>query len=194
MFRISLMFLLGTLIAPVSAQSLTPEREATDVHIVVYSSYACPYCASWARDLETLMAAHPGRVSVQVQPFPIDPEREHWAIAAAEALAAQGALRALHESLFARVAGTLDAPSWRSGARAAGVDLARFDRDLERALAREGDVAALARAHGVRVAPTTFVDGIRLEGRHSLETVDTMVRARLEGAGTAAAANEGGAR
>jgi len=162
------------------AQSLTPDADTAGVHVVVYSSYACPYCATWAASIESLIVKHEGRVSVQVRPFPLDATRERWAIAAAEALAAQGHFPRLHGSLFARVSGKLDADAWRSVAASSGVDLARFDRDIDVLMANPIDTGELARAHGVRVTPTTFVDGIRFDGLPSLESLDTVIRARLE--------------
>ena len=161
------------------AQSLTPDRASADVHIVVYSSYACSYCATWAEALESLMKTHEGNLSVQVQPFPLDAQRERWSIAAAQALAAQGQLRALHRSLFDRLAGRIDPETWRTRAQDAGIDLKRLDEDIETALAASMETGELARAHGVRVTPTIFVDGLRFEGLPSIESIDTVIRARL---------------
>lgn len=173
-----MLLLLIPLLTP--AQSLTPGADTASVHVVVYSSYACPYCATWAASIESLITKHKGRVSVQVRPFALDASRERWAIAAAEALAAQGHFPELHGSLFARVSGNLDSDAWRAVAASSGVDLARLDRDIDVLMDNPIDTGELARAHGVRVTPTTFVDGIRFDGLPSLDSLDTVIRARLE--------------
>ncbi len=168
-----------------SAQSLTPDAAKAEVHVVVYSSYACPYCAAWSKSLESLITAHDGRVSVQMRHFALDATRERWAIAAAEALANQGLFRELHGSLFEKVAGKVDTNAWRKSAALKGVDLERLDRDIAEQMARSIDTGELARAHGVQVTPTTFVDGIRFDGLPSLESIDTVIRGRLERVETA---------
>lgn len=162
------------------AQSLTPKVEDPEVAIVVYSSYACRYCATWAQQLRDLVRQYPDRLAVIVRPFPLDAARESWAIAAARALAEQGRFAELHESLFAQQSGQVSMAEWRRRAAKAGVDLVAFDTAVERHVAMAAEAVLEARAHGVRVTPTTFVDGFRFDGLPSLDAVTAVIAARLE--------------
>lgn len=180
-FRVALIaFLMPYAVGQARAQSLTPAVQAPEVAIVVYSSYACPYCATWSRQLRDLVRQYPDRLSVVVRPFPLDAARESWAIAAARALAEQGRFADLHESLFAQQSGQVSMADWRRRAAKAGVDLVVFDMAVERHLAMAAEAVLEARAHGVRVTPTTFVDGFRFDGLPSLDAVTAVIAARLE--------------
>lgn len=175
------------------ARADEPVRGNTDarVTILVFSAFACPYCAEGSRQLEQLRARYGDRLEIVFKHFPLGLDRDAYlpheaALAAAE----QDKFWPMHDRLFAhqaslgpavvaRLAGEigLDEPRF-----AAALATRRFRSEVDR------DVAE-AQALGVRAAPTFFLDGIKLEGLQSLETMDRIVSFRLKDPGGVKAPN-----
>jgi protein-disulfide isomerase len=126
--------------------------------VFFYGDFACPHCAvAHARLVErddvrvvfrhfALKAKHPRAVALA-----------H----AAEAAAAQGAFWAFHDALYADQ-GRIDDPHLWDRARAAGLDLDRFEQDRRSAPVAERvarDVGDAMRA-GIVETPTLVVGGV----------------------------------
>jgi protein-disulfide isomerase len=144
--------------------------EAADDHVrgegpgaVLYMDLACPHCAGvWQRLREV-------RLHLCVRHFPIASKRPrsealHTA-AEAGAVQSEAAFWSLWDSLYADRGHSDDPHLWQR-ARAAGLDLDRFERDRRSAAVAERvrrDFRGGIRA-GVTATPTAFVSGARVEG------------------------------
>jgi protein-disulfide isomerase len=164
-----------------------PMRGSADasVSILVFSAFGCPYCAEARVQLESLRARHGDRLEIVFKHFPLGADREaflpHEAVLAA---AAQDRFWPMHDRLFAQPASLSHEVVTRL-ARELGLDEAMFSEALATRRFRpqiERDLAE-ARALKVRVAPTFFVDGIKLEGLQTLETLEKIIGFRLKDQG-----------
>ncbi len=151
------------------------------VTITVFDDFQCPYCARLVPVLEQVLAIYTGRVRLVFKHFPLS-MHAHAGPAAVASIAArnQGKFWEMHDLLFANY-NTLDEAKIRELAKAAGLDLSRFDRDIQNpALAQE--VAAdmqLGTQVGIRGTPTVFVNGKLVKDR-SLEGFRTMIDGELQ--------------
>jgi len=182
---LALAALLLSCAAPVAADE--PIRGGPDagVSILVFSAFACPYCAEGHKQLESLRARYGDRLQIVFKHFPLGFDREGYlpheaALAAAE----QDKFWPMHDRLFAHQA-DLGPDVIARLAREIGLDEARFSAALatRRFRAQVDRDLAEARALNVRAAPTYFVDGIKLEGLQSLETMQQVVGFQLKDPG-----------
>jgi uncharacterized OsmC-like protein/predicted DsbA family dithiol-disulfide isomerase len=138
---------------------------SADVTVVEYGDFACPSCRRAHPIVQDLLAKSPDvrfvfRANPRSHLFPdAEPAAE-----AAEAAAAQGKYWEMHERLFESGDG-LARPNLVAMARALGLDVARFERELD-----EGAHKAAVRAQEVSgfhshvlSTPTFFVNGVRFE-------------------------------
>lgn len=150
------------------------------VTIIEFTDFRCGFCRIHSRTLSELEAAFPGKVRRVFKNYPLSREPEamlpHLAGMAA---VDQGKFWELHHSIMNRpVEGEEDllgraaqlgmdtnrlAQRWAE----AGV-AARVDRD-----GQEGQ------GLGIQATPTTFINGRRVTGRHSIETLKGYVRGAL---------------
>jgi protein-disulfide isomerase len=177
---------------PAAARADEPVRGGTDapVTILVFSAFGCPYCAEAETQLDALRPRYGDRLQVVFKHFPLGSDAEallphEAALAAAE----QARFWAMHDRLFAQQ-GSLGREAILRVAREIGLDEARFSAALGAKRLRpqiERDLAE-ARALKVRAAPTFFVDGLKVEGLQTLETMEQIVGFRLKDHGAPAAA------
>jgi protein-disulfide isomerase len=145
-----------------------PSRGPADapITIVAFSDFECPYCSHALASLREVEKSHPGKVRVVFKQRPL-PFHDHARLAAKASLAAaaQGRFWQYHDVLFANQK-TLDRAGLEAHAREAGLDVARFSRDLDDpALEKriDADIADAAALH-VDGTPTFFVNGRRVVG------------------------------
>lgn len=141
------------------------------VTIVVFSDFECPFCKRGAARVEDLTKKYGRNVRVAFKhyPLPFHPKAPR-AAAAAVAAQNQGRFWELHDRLFAQGA-ALDDDALIAHARAIGLDIERFKRDLEDPATQarvEADIAEAKKA-GVQGTPTFFVNGERLVGAQPLD-------------------------
>ena len=131
-----------------------------EVHLVVFSDYECPACASLNQRLASWRARHPGLLSYAVRQLPLS-ERSGESAVAAGCAARQGSFARFHDSLFAQ-RDSLHRRSYEEIAIGVGIgDTATFRRCLASQEAKawvDADVAAAERA-GVARTPTLLIDG-----------------------------------
>jgi protein-disulfide isomerase len=179
--------LVSTLSTAAWADEPVRGRGEPGVSILVFSAFACPYCAEANTQLDALRARYGDRLQIVFKHFPLGGDRDAFlpheaALAAAE----QDRFWPMHDRLFALQASLTQRASGREVvlrlARELGLDEAKFSAALDSRRFRpqvERDVAE-ASALKVRAAPTFFVDGIKLEGLQSLETMEQIVGFRLK--------------
>jgi len=157
------------------------------VNVLIYGDYLCPYCRRLRGVLDRLRQAMGERLAYVFRHFPN--ERAHpgaeFASRAAEAAARQGRFWEMHDALYAR-----EPPLTREhvleAARSIGLDMDRFDHDVDDPQLRERVEEDLAdgRANGVTGTPTIFVDGQRYDGAWDfysmLEALERPVGARVQ--------------
>src|SRR3569832_424574 len=156
------------------------------IELVVYADYLCPYCRRLRRILARLRDALGERLAYTYRHFPN--EKAHpgaeFVHAAAEAAGLQGKFWEMHDALYDHPL-PIKADKVRAFAQEMGLDMARFERDLEseEVKARVQDDVREGRANGVTGTPSFFVDGLRYDGAcdfHSmLEELQRPVAARL---------------
>jgi protein-disulfide isomerase len=146
------------------APSRGPARAS--VTVVEFADYQCPFCMRAEATLHALEQAHPGDVRVVFKNLPLPFHDLARPMAkAAVAADAQGRFWEMHDRLFA-LTGTVDRAALDGVARSLGLDVARFDHDLDDPSldARIDEDSADAKALRVTGTPTFFVNGRRVVG------------------------------
>lgn len=153
---------------------------ATDVTIVEYFDYNCPYCRRAAGTLAELRATDPG-VSVLYKEWPIFGGVS--LIAARSALAAgwQGRYLAAHDALIAGSVKLASEADVLARLQAAGIDLSQLRRDLiahgrdiDQTLVRNN---AEARGLGFEGTPGLVIGAYVMPGALDVADMRTLVRA-----------------
>ena len=168
------------LTVPVSAERDHSQGPAdAPVTMVEYGDYECPYCGaaySVIKDIQRQMGAD---LRFVFRNFPITSShpRAQEAAEAAEAAAAQGRFWEMHDVLFEHQ-DELGLGHLRRYARELGLDLRRFDYDLADNVytGRVRDDFMSGVRSGVNGTPTFFINGVRYNGRHDLDSILAALR------------------
>jgi NhaA family Na+:H+ antiporter len=137
------------------------------VTVVYYSDFLFPYCRRFRNVLKRLRQAFGERLEYIFRHFPN--ERVHpganFAARAAEAAANQDRFWEMHDALYEEKPPFGEARI-REIARALGLEMQRFESDLDAPDTRERVDEDLddARRVGVTGTPTIFIDGVRYDG------------------------------
>jgi protein-disulfide isomerase len=132
------------------------------VKVVQYGDFQCPECGRAAASLQDFRHRNDGVIDFTYKHFPASAPHRHAlaAAAAAECARTQGMFWPMHDLLF-RSPARLDPRSLYDHARSIGLDMARFEREMD----HEAHMPAI-RSHvysgtlaGVRRTPAYFVDG-----------------------------------
>ncbi len=152
-------------------------RARASITIVEFADYQCPFCARAEATVHAVEQAHPGDVRVVFKNLPLPFHDLARPMAkAAVAADAQGHFWEMHDRLFA-LTGTVDRAALDGVARSLGLDVGRFDRDLEDPSldARIDADLADAKALGVNGTPTFFVNGRRVVGAQPASTFEKAI-------------------
>lgn len=137
------------------------------VTVTIFSDFQCPYCARLLPAMEQVMTAYPQQVRMVFKQFPLSMHKFAQPAALASLAARnQGKFWPLHDQLFANY-NTLNEAKIRELAAAAGLDMARYDRDVANP-ALQQEIAAdmqLGTQAGVRGTPAVYVNGKQLKDR-----------------------------
>jgi protein-disulfide isomerase len=150
--------------------------------LVEFSDFQCPYCSIAVAKLNALLQAYPGKIKLIFKQFPLDMHSQA-ALAAAAAVAAhrQGRFWPMHDALFAHRR-ELSRPVILALARTAGLDMPRFEADLDSAETKATvarDVEDGDRA-GVEGTPSVFIDGRKYNGPLDLPAMRTIINEELK--------------
>lgn len=145
--------------------------------ITLFTDFECPYCKKLDARLREIAQAHADvRVVLRNKPLPM---HAHARLAAKAAIAAsaQDKLDAYAAALFEHQ-DALDRASLISHATRAGLDVARFTRDLDSAEteARLAEDEALAAKLGVTGTPTSFVQEREVVGAQPIATFEDAIQ------------------
>ena len=167
----------------------SPLRGKADaaVTIVEFSDFQCPFCARSNPIVEGVLAKYPGQVNYVYKHFPL-PFHAAARPAALASMAAQeqGKFWEMHDTLFANQA-TLDPSKLEEYAKQAGLDVARYKKDLEAKKADyekrvEADLA-LGQIVDVRGTPSLYVGGKKVRVR-TVEGMAAMIDEQLKNKGS----------
>jgi protein-disulfide isomerase len=166
---------------PVAGSPVTGPQDAP-ITLVEFSDFQCPYCFLATPQLRAVLKAYPTRVKLIFKQFPLDMHSQA-ALAAAAAIAAhkQGKFWPMHDALFASHE-DLSRPTILTLASAIGLDMKRFEADLDSAETKQTvaqDEEDGTRA-GVMATPTIFIDGQHYNGPIKLETLTPLLEAELK--------------
>lgn len=152
------------------------------VSILVFSAYSCPYCDQARSMLTAIEAKYPGKILVLYKNFPLGRDAKSLlAHEAAEAAAAQGKFKSMHDALYEAGPRNLDMPAVERIARQLGLNLKRFQKEMASHywMTRiEGDIAE-ADALKVVATPTFYINGYKLEGLQAQETLEKLIEYKL---------------
>ena len=177
--------------APMLSMPVSDERDHiqgaadSDVTLVEYGDYECPYCGAAYPIVKRIQRQMGERLRFVFRNFPITTSHPHAEAAAeaAEAAGAQGRFWEMHDMLFENQ-GNLTGPELRSYAETLGLDLERFDDELDRHVhadrVREDFMSGVR--SGVNGTPTFFIDGMRHDESFDY---DTLLEALERAAGAA---------
>ncbi len=166
--------------------------ESAPATLIEYGDYECPHCRQLHPIIQQLMKRAEGLRCVY-RHFPLTKVHPHAARAAeaSEAAAAQGRFWQMHNALFDNDQ-PLDDERLARSARRAGLDMARYEREMAEGVyaARvEEDFKSALYNEGVTGTPTVYLNGSLLSNTRSLESLLEAV----EGAG-ATLLHDGGER
>ena len=133
------------------------------VTIIEFTDYECPSCAATQPIVEKLLAEFSGKVRLFVRDFPLDRHTHaRTAAEAAEAAREQGKYWEYIHLLFQNQK-ALDASNLRDYATRVGLDLKKFDTDLQSGRMRDRVWRDLqdGLTVGVDATPTLFINGKR---------------------------------
>ena len=186
---------------PAEALALLPPGDPTPVELAdgralgrsdapatldVYEDYQCPGCATYSNAMEPRLIREyvaAGRLRIVFRDYAFLGQESLDAAAAARAAGEQGAFWTYHDWLFANQAGENRGAFRREVlveiARRVGLDVARFERDLDdpataAAVAAERDAAASV---PVNSTPTLVLNGQVIEGGLAWETLAVAIDA-----------------
>jgi len=154
-------------------------RADAPVTLVEYGDYECPYCGAAYPVVKDIQAQMGDSLLFVFRNFPITSSHPHAekAAEAAEAASAQGRFWEMHDHLYEHQQ-QLTGEDLHTHAQALGLDLKRFDQDLaDNACAprvREDFMSGVR--SGVNGTPTFFIDGVRYDGSHDLDSLLAAVR------------------
>ena len=137
------------------------------VNLVYYGDFLCPYCRRLRAVLKRLREAIGDRLAYCIPPFPKRTRSPRCRVHGARRRSCrnQGRFWEMYDALFDKEPPFAE-DDVRELARKIGLDMVRFERDLdsEKVRARVAEHLAEAKRNGVSGTPTIFIDGVRYDG------------------------------
>jgi protein-disulfide isomerase len=177
---LSIVLILAQAAAPVPrpatvkpAKAAAAPAPADQIEVVLYSDFQCPFCAQFAKPFREFQAKGVEGVKTRVTfknfPLSIHPKAQ-LAHQAAMAARQQGKFWQMHDLLFANL-GQVDRAHLLEYATRLGLDMARFEKDLDSPRTKQLVAADLADGAkvGVRGTPTYTINGKLYSGTRSFE-------------------------
>ncbi|MDQ2843449.1 MAG: thioredoxin domain-containing protein [Acidobacteriota bacterium] len=167
------------------APSTGPQR--APITLVEFSDFQCPYCAAAVPQIDALLKAYPTQVKLIFKQYPLE-MHSHADLAAAAAIAAQnqGKFWEMHNAMFAHH-DELSRDNIVLFAKQIGLDMKRFEEDLDSTAVRETVVRDVQDGDqaGVEGTPTLFINGQRYNGPIALSALKPVFDSELKPGGVA---------
>jgi len=175
-----------------SPRSAAPEDHvrgtaAARLELVEYGDLECPACRQAYPVVEHLLADHAQEIRFVFRHFPLREVHPHAQVAAkaVEAAGAQGRFWPYYAVLYAQPTTDLSRATLLRHAEELGLDLARFEHDLDAhtQLPRVLENLDLGRQAGVRSTPGFFVNGRLVDVSFGVQRLQDAVTAALQAPG-----------
>ncbi len=156
-----------TLTVPVGAEDHIEGAENSEVTLVEYGDYECPYCGDAYKIVKKIQKEMGDKLRFVFRNFPLKqshPNAEH-AAEAAEIAAADGKFWEMHDILYENQ-NALDDENLKTYAEEIGLDAEKFGADLESGKFEEKvqkDFMSGVES-GVNGTPSFFINGVRFNG------------------------------
>lgn len=151
------------------------------VTFIEFSDFQCPFCARVSALVDQVLKAYPNEVKFVYKELPlrIHPDAMN-ASRAGLAAHRQGKFWEMHDKMFANQR-ALDPESLKKYAREIGLDMARFEADMNSPEVQKqiDEDVRLAQASQVTGTPTLFINGKRVVNR-SFEGIKAMIEEALK--------------
>jgi protein-disulfide isomerase len=159
---------LPTLTVPVNDRDHIQGPSDAPVTLVEYGDYECPFCGKAYPMIKGIQQRMGDSLCFVFRNFPISTSHPHAvrAAEAAEAAGAQGKFWEMHDVIYENQQ-TLEDDDLRTFAEQLGLDMERFDRDMDSRRHAERvrhDFMSGVRS-GVNGTPTFFLNGVRYDDR-----------------------------
>jgi len=162
------------------APSIGPQN--APITVVEFSDFQCPYCVASFPEIKATLAAYPTQVRLIFKEFPLEIHSQaDLAAAAAVAANKQGKFWAMHDAMFLHH-DDLSRHAILGLAKANGLDMDRFESDIDSSQVRETVVRDVKDGDkaGVQGTPTLFVNGQRYNGQIVLAALRPVLDAELK--------------
>ena len=160
-------------VKPIDAVDHIWGGQKAPVQMIVYSDFACPFCAQFAGTMKKIEENFKDKVAITFRHYPLPGHQDaKRAAEAAECAAEQGKFWEMHDKLFAdNAAGRMSEEQFKQDAIDLSLDQSQFDQCLGggkyenkiKEQAAEGDKA------GVTGTPTIFINNNIYPGAYPLE-------------------------
>jgi protein-disulfide isomerase len=164
---------------PVTADDHAQGPATAPVTLVQYGDYECPSCGRAYPILKSVQRQLGSKLRFVFRNMPLTDAHPHAALAAeaAESAGAQGKFWQMHDALYEHQR-HLSVETIRSLAENLGLDLARFDADLEAGrfqMRVKRDFTGGIKS-GVKATPTFFINGELYDGPWDEESLVSVLR------------------
>ncbi|MFI6515976.1 DsbA family protein [Spirillospora sp. NPDC050679] len=170
---------------PPDDRALFSGSDSAPVTIVEFGDFQCPKCGTFARTIKPELRRRyvdTGVVRFIWRDFPTFGKESERAAYASRAAARQGRFWPFHDALYARQpkrmnSGRIDDAFLREVARAAGLDVARFDADRKSAAVRKAvdDDFGFGQRLGVPGTPAFLINGTPFFGAQPLKEFEKAI-------------------
>lgn len=151
------------------------------ITIVEWSDFQCPFCRRVGPTLEQIQKEYGDQIRIAFKHMPLPMHaRAPQAHAAAEAAHRQGRFWEMHDRIFGDPS-KLDTEQFVAYAKEMGLDVERFERDMESAEVEsriQADVAQAGRL-GVTGTPSFFINGRFMAGAQPYESFKRIIDEEL---------------
>ncbi len=160
--------------------------ENPKVTIVEFSDFQCPACAAYYPVMETLLTDFPEDLQLVYKHFPLRAihfQAENTA-KASEAAALQGKFWDMHKTLFdnqSSWSGTTGKDALRQYAENIGLDMAKYDADIESDAVNEvvKSASQFAVDNGLNSTPTFYMNGRKIGNPASYESFKELIEQEI---------------
>ena len=163
-----------TLALPLQPTDHIQGPEHARVTLIEYGDFECPTCKLAAPTVKMLLDQFPNQIRFAYRHFPLEEAHPHALLAAeaSESAAAQGRFWPVHDLLFRNQTHLKDKDLYRYAAEV-GLDMARYTAEMDDQvyLQRIREHQRSGRDSGVRGTPTFFVNGKKLTGDQSIDSL-----------------------
>jgi len=151
------------------------------VTIVEFSDFQCPYCATAAGKMQTVLAENPN-VKLVFKQFPLDIHSQAQLAAQASLAAnAQGKFWELHDKMFTNYR-RLNRENIMTWAKEVGLDMAKFTQDIESPAYKKIITRDLNEGNsaGVSGTPTFYINGKKYNGAVEPDKLKPILAAEMK--------------